>query len=316
MPCSDDWLRATINLPPTLARRYYTSIPAPEVVESMLDKWKFAQLLRRTGTPHPETILLQSPDDVHKLPEHYFGNRIFKPESSIEFAAKHGVKGYLVHSRVEAFAVANNIDYPIMLQEYIPGPPTDSYFIDGFVDRTARVCARFARRRIRMYPPDLGNSCLTVSIPVAQVHDAIVNLDRLLEQAHYRGIFSAEFKNDSRDGLFKLLEVNARPWWYIEFAARCGVNVCSMAYADALGCLVEGVEAYTVGRSCTFLPYDIHAYRELRGKNDLHLLAWIHSWARADDALFSLRDVGPGLSYTRGVGRIALRRARQWHKAA
>jgi|SRR5579862_377442 len=315
MPCSDDWLRATINLPLALARRYPASVPAQEVVESMLDKWKFAQLLMRVGTPHPETILLQSPEEVQGLAEHYFGNRIFKPESSVEFAAKHGVKGYLVHSRTEALAVAEKIDYPIMLQEYIPGPPTESYFVDGFVDRNGRVCARFARQRIRMYPRDLGNSSLTVSIALARVRDATATLDHLLEEVGYRGIFSAEFKHDCRDDLFKLLEVNARPWWYIEFAARCGVDVCSMAYADALGLFVEAIQQYEVGRSCTFLPYDIYAYRGPNGENGVHFWRWMQSWSAADDALFSWSDIGPGVAFTQGIGKNLLRRTWQ-HRAA
>jgi len=315
MPCSDDWLRATINLPPALTRRYHASVPAQQVVDGMLDKWKFAQLLTLVGTPHPETILLQSPEDVLSLAEPYFGDRIFKPESSIEFAAKHGVKGYLVHSRAEALAVGEKVDYPILLQEYIPGPPTESYFVDGFVDRTGRVCARFARQRIRMYPRDLGNSSLTVSIALTQVANAIARLDHLLEKVAYRGIFSAEFKHDSRDGLFKLLEINARPWWFIEFAARCGVDVCSMAYSDALELVVEPTEQYKIGRSCTFLPHDVHAYRDPHCENGLHFWQWMQSWSAADDALFSLNDIGPGIAFSRSIGKNALRRAWQ-HRAA
>jgi len=282
----------------------------------MLDKWKFAQLLMRCGTPHPETILLRSLDDVLSLAERYFGYRIFKPESSMEFATKHGVKGYLVHTRAEAVAVGEKVDYPIMLQEYIPGPPTESYFVDGFVDRNGRVCARFARQRIRMYPRDLGNSSLTVSVALAQVGDAIARLDHLLNMVAYRGIFSAEFKRDSRDDLFKLLEVNARPWWYIEFAARCGVDVCSMAYADALELRVESREEYEIGRSCTFLPHDIQACRDLKHYDGTHFRDWIQSWSAADDALFSLSDIGPGLAYTRHIGRNALQRTWPWRKAA
>jgi D-aspartate ligase len=316
MPCSDDWVRASTSLPPALARRFPASMPARDVVLSMLDKWKFAQLLLRTGTPHPQTLLLQSHEDLQNLPESYFGNQIFKPESSVEFAAKHGVKGYLVHSRTQALEIAPKLDYPIMLQEYIPGPPTESYFVDGFVDRHGRVCARFARQRIRMHPRDLGNSSLTISISLEQIRDAVASLDQLLARVNYRGIFSAEFKHDSRDGLFKLLEVNARPWWYIEFAARCGVDVCSMAYADALGAFVPAVEHYQIGRSCTFLPYDIYAYRALHGENGLHFWSWIHSWSGGDDALFSWDDIGPGVAFTRDVGRIALRRAALWTKAA
>jgi len=316
MPCSDDWVRATASLPPALARRFPASMPNREVVLSMLDKWKFAQLLTRTGTPHPQTLLLRSQADLRDLPQSYFENQIFKPESSVEFAAKHGVKGYLVHSRNQALEIASKLDFPIMLQEYIPGPPTESYFVDGFVDRHGQVCARFARQRIRMYPPYLGNSSLTISIPLEQIRDAAASLDLLLAQVNYRGIFSAEFKHDSRDGLFKLLEVNARPWWYIEFAAHCGVDVCSMAYADALRESVTSVEHYQIGRSCTFLPYDIHACRALHRENGLHFWSWIHSWTGGEDALFSWHDLGPSTAFTRDAGRIALRRALHWTKVA
>jgi len=60
-------------------------------------------------------------------------------------------------------------------------------------------------------------------------------------------VFSAEFKFDERDGLFKLLEVNARPWWYVDFADRCGVDVCGMAFRDALGEEIEPVTGYKLG---------------------------------------------------------------------
>src|SRR5262249_26993514 len=48
----------------------------------------------------------------------------------------------------------------------------------------------------------------------------------------------------------KLLEVNARPWGLLALAARCGVDVCIMAYRDALGLPVDPVVSYEVGRHC------------------------------------------------------------------
>ena len=65
------------------------------------------------------------------------------------------------------------------------------------------------------------------------------NSSESAQAVSYRGIFSAEFKCDDRDGFFKILEVNARPWWYVEAAACAGMDVCSMAYHDALGPTVE-----------------------------------------------------------------------------
>src|SRR5438046_2545616 len=81
-----------------------------------------------------------------------------------------------------------------VLQEDVPGPVTSHYFVDGFVDRDGRVLARFARRRLRMWPPYFGNNSYIVSIPLADVEDAVTMLERLLAGLRYRGIFSAEFK--------------------------------------------------------------------------------------------------------------------------
>ena len=118
------------------------------------------------------------------------------------------------------------IDWPIdgyadsrfeaVFQEYVAGPMDAHYFIDGFVDRLGEVKAFFARRRLLMYPVDFGNSTLMVSVPLGEVAPALESLRVLFSDLGYRGIFNAEFKRDERDGLFKLLEVNVRPWWFVE----------------------------------------------------------------------------------------------------
>ena len=43
--------------------------------------------------------------------------------------------------------------------------PRDHYFVEGFMDRDGRVCGMLARRRIRMYPKDFGNSTSTETHP-------------------------------------------------------------------------------------------------------------------------------------------------------
>jgi predicted ATP-grasp superfamily ATP-dependent carboligase len=143
-----------------------------------------------------------------------------------------------------------------------------------------------------------------VSVARDRVADAIATIQRLVERVGYRGIFSAEFKYDDRDGLFKILEVNARPWWYVEFAARCGVDVCSMAYRDALGLPVEPGGAYHVGRACVFPYYDYGACRELSRQGQLSLWAWARSWLTAEQPVFRWSDPLPAVIETsRGLGR-------------
>ena len=41
----------------------------------------------------------------------------------------------------------------------------------------------------------------------------------------YRGIFSVEFKLDARDGHYKIIEVNPRPFWLIGHIARAGIDL-------------------------------------------------------------------------------------------
>jgi predicted ATP-grasp superfamily ATP-dependent carboligase len=296
MPCTDDWLRAVSSLPDALARQFPASIASPVVIQTMVDKWQFAQLLEQTGTPHPETLFVSSGDHLESLPEKCFTRKILKPLSSIDFARKHRVKGYLVTNRAEAMRLSTNIDFPVLLQDFIPGPPSANVFVEGFVDRNGRTCARFARQRLRMYPPNLGNSTLSKTVRLTEITEAVNSLDHLLSSVSYRGIFSAEFKYDARDSHFKILEINARPWWYVEFAARCGMDLCRLAYLDALNLPVIPIRDYQVGRRCVLLSNDFRAYLGARRGEALSSRSWVRSWSGADGALLAWDDLWPAIT--------------------
>ncbi len=300
MPCSDDWLTAVAALPSSLVERFPSSGPSASAIEVLVDKWGFARLLDQQEVPHPRTHLIASLAELATLPATEFRGAILKPLSSVDFSSKYGVKGFVVESQNQALRIMADLDFPIMLQEFIPGPPTAGYFLDGFVDRTGQICGLLARQRLRMSPPKLGNSTLMVSVPLSEVAAAEQSLRRLLGHMQYRGTFSAEFKRDERDGQFKLFEINARPWWYIEFAARCGVDVCSMAYQDALGMPVKVVKEYEVGRRCVFFVNDIRAWREQRklGQKE-SLWSWTRPWFGADGTPFHWNDPWPALAYAR-----------------
>jgi len=234
---------------------------------------------------------------MDSLPDKDFEGAILKPLSSVRFAGTYGVKGFLVNDRGEALRRMEGIEFPMMLQEFIPGPADAGYFVEGFIDRKGRTCALFARRRLRMYPPRLGNSTFMVSVPVEEVAGAVAPLQHLLEAVDYRGIFSAEFKYDERDGFFKLLEINARPWWYVDAPAGAGMDVCRMAYRDGLNLPVEPVAGYASGQYLGFLPNDIRAWREQRRAGGPNFWSWLRSWRRAKSTPFCWNDPVPALAF-------------------
>jgi len=207
------------------------------------------------------------------------------------------------------FTESRGLRFNLMLQEYIPGPPTNHYFIEGYRDREGPFGALLARRRVRMYPLEFGNSTATKTIALSEAEPAAQSLRLLLERIGYHGIFSAEFKRDDRDGLFKILEVNARPWWFVEFAARSGVDVCERSYREALGEHRPAVLSYETGRKCVYPRRDLECRRALaRTPHPLSMTSMLRFWAGADQLTMSWDDPSPG---TRELYKSARSRIRQ-----
>ena len=302
IPCSDQWVRIVSALPAKVRARYPASVAPIEALDLLVDKARFSSTLDRLGLPHPATRLMMSVQDLGEFSDTVLLRSFLKPVHSQQFFARFGVKAFRIADRSDAerrLAECIGAGFQMMLQEYIPGPPVNHYFIDGFVDGGGAVRALFARQRLRMNPPDFGNSTLMISVALGDTGDAPATLKTLFADINYRGVFSAEFKRDPRDGVFNLIEVNARPWWYVEFAARCGVNVCAMAVRDALGEHVETISKYAIGRRCVFPYYDLQAVRTEMAAGRLGLLGWASSWVGPHQPVFRWSDPLPA------VGEIA-----------
>jgi D-aspartate ligase len=298
MPCSDFWARIVAALPAEVRARYPSSSAPLSALDLLVDKGRFGAALDRLGLPHPRTRKLKSIRDLDTVSDAVLKTSFLKPVQSQQFFARFGVKAFMVSGRTDARARLEQCaaaGLEMVLQEYIPGPPTNHYFIDGFVDRDGIVKALFARQRLRMSPPDFGNSTMMVSVPLSDTSAAIETLKTLLADIEYRGIFSAEFKRDERDGTFNLIEVNARPWWYVEFAARCGVNVCDLAVRDALGQSVPMISTYAIGRRCVFPYYDLQAVRAEMSAGRLGIVGWARSWLGPYQPVFRWSDPLPAI---------------------
>ena len=154
-----------------------------------------------------------------------------------------------------------------------------------------RAC--LARRRLRMYPPEFGNSTMSVTMPLDQAGPAVESLGRLLTGIGYNGLFDAEFKYDHRDGQFKVLEVNARPWWQLEIAAASGLDLCLMAYRDALGLPFAAGGDYHVGRMWVHPVPDLRAWWAGRRAGRVAGSIPPRAFFGAANAVFSLDDPKP-----------------------
>jgi predicted ATP-grasp superfamily ATP-dependent carboligase len=300
MPCSDDWVVATAAIDPELTVRFPASQPSRDALETLTDKGRFARALEESHVPQPRTVLLRSAADLAPYSDKDLTRYFLKPRDSIAFHRQFGVKAWSIPSRADAedkLRTVAAVGLELVLQEYVPGPATLHYMIDGFMDRKGIIRARSARRRVRMHPPLYGNTSVMYSVPIEEAAPAMQSLERLLSALSYRGIFSAEFKLDPRDGSFKLLEINPRPWWYVEFPFRCGINVCSMAYRDALGLDVEPVLSYRTDVRCVNFSADVaDAVESIRSGRLTDAATAAISWVSWPHIVFQTDDPMPALS--------------------
>ena len=79
---------------------------------------------------------------------------------------------------------------------------------------------------MREFPEGFGCGSLLESV------QPFVSETRLLEHLDrpgYTGIFDAEFKRDPRDGVYKMIEINARSWWQNTHPSGSGPNIVMSA---------------------------------------------------------------------------------------
>ena len=285
--------------------------PSLDTLSILQDKRRFAQLNVELGVPHPRFYQVSSAEELARIPFESMERAFFKPSQSRDFLARFGAKGLWIANRDEAFRLWKEIEdegFDVLVQEYIAGGANDHYFVDGFRDRHGEVRALLARRRDRIWPLDFGNSSYCRDIDPAAVAPARDSLEKILEATNYRGIFSGEFKQDANSGEFKIIEVNTRTWIYVDFATHCGVNVCELAYRDALGDDMATVTVEEHGKSCVSLYEDLFSVMRTPKEHRPAAITVLGQWLRSYKPVFDWRDPWPGLYTFLSLASDKLRR--------
>ena len=181
----------------------------------------------------------------------------------------------------------------ILIQEIIPGDGRQQYSYCAFF-RDGQALSTLVARRIRQHPREFGRAATYVeTIELPEVEELS---ERFLRAINYYGLVEVEFKRDSRDGQFKLLDVNARTWGFHSIGGPAGVDFPYLLYADQLGKPVERTRARAgVGwlRAVTDLPTMVSDLWE----GELDLGSYWNSLKRTRvESVFCLRDPLPSVA--------------------
>ncbi len=216
--------------------KYYT-IPTPswEITCYASEKKLTYQLAEKYGIPTPRTFYPGSTQDLEKTSLEF--PVILKPSVKEPFYSLTKKKAIRVNNRQELLKEFAQIEkiYPeveVMVQEFIPGG-TNCLFSVGSFFKAGEFLGKVVAKRIRQHPMDFGHAttyAITVDVPELEQLAR-----RFLRAMGYYGLSEIEFMLDTRDGKYKLIEMNARTWGWHTLAINAGVDLPYLLYQDILG---------------------------------------------------------------------------------
>jgi D-aspartate ligase len=226
-PTHDEPLNAIARGAGRLGERFRFPFPPWEVLQRIQSKRSQLEAAERAGIAVPRWSTESSAADELGYPV------LVKPSSTEGFKRRFGRQAFRCETRAEAEqAFAEAAEYEPLVQELIPGGDEELYTLGSYLDRDGEPLGLFCGRKLRQTPPGVGTCRVGEAVWVDEVVDQGL---RFLRELGHVGLSQVEFKRDSRDGSYRLMEVNPRLWQWHGLAAACGVDLPRMAYEDLVG---------------------------------------------------------------------------------
>lgn len=302
---SDDFLKAVAINRDILGKYFNFNILSDSVLETVEDKFKLFQFCRNNNIPVPDTYKLDSVTDLQPLRTIQLNfPMIIKGADVNTWRAKvHGSKkGYKVNNLEELIELSTEVlgkGVSILIQEIIDGPDTNHFKYCAYYSKSGKPLAKFTLKKIRQYPVHFGVGSVVESVFDKRIMDIG---ERLFVALGATGVVSAEFKLDEKDGVVKLIEVNARYWQQNYLATACGINFPLIQVRDLSGHFQEPSDNFRVGVKWVNRYMDFTSFIDYRREGVLGFWDWRNS-LRGPKVYpdFTWRDPIPAL-YELGFG--------------
>jgi len=320
VPCTDLAVLAVARHREDLRRRFFTSVPPLPVIERLMDKALFADFAKRQGLPIPLTHVVRSRQDALEAARETRFPCVLKPAmKATAWDANASAKALFADSPLallELYDLHASWAESFVVQEYIKGADSDHYTCDSYLSAQGEPLATFSSRKLRQWPPVVGQGSLSVEHRNDAARDEAL---RVLTSAGHVGQGYVELKWDARSGRHVIIEANVgRPTGRSAAAEKAGVELLMTMYCDLVGepLPVERVQLYR-GAKWIHIRRDVQAsvHAVLTRRSSVRDI--LRSWrGRFACALFSLRDPVPFLADLLGAVRravgLGVRRLRAW----
>jgi predicted ATP-grasp superfamily ATP-dependent carboligase len=228
-----------------LKKRFFFTVQNWDVIDRIINKNKLYPIAQGLDIPTPKIFLPESVQFIKERQSEMFYPCILKPNETHKFREVYGGKVLFVDNYqelIKMYVDTKQHGLEVMISEIIPGDDTSIFSYRSYIDSHGEVLAEMCTQKLRQYPTGFGQGSVVRTIPmIPEVRNQAL---KLLRKLSYRGQSSTEFRLDSRDGQYKLMEINTRPvvteWLFV----KAGINFPYLTYLDLVEDIREKPAAY------------------------------------------------------------------------
>ncbi len=237
---NDEWLLPISRNQKQLEAYYYFPMSENKVIEICSDKEKLYSFAEENKIPYPKTFFLKNIHGIEKIEAEIIYPCILKPTITVGFTEKLKTRGrvFRLENKKELIKIIDKIkkadlsNIPYVLQEYIYGGIESLYTITTYSNKYGNIIAYSTGHKIRQNPPDAGTIVSGKVTPQPELYEYA---KKLIKNVGFYGIANTEFKKDSKNGEFKLIEINPRPGKWNYSVTASGINMPIIALKEAEG---------------------------------------------------------------------------------
>jgi predicted ATP-grasp superfamily ATP-dependent carboligase len=315
IPCTDGAVLAISRWRERLGA-YRFVLAEHDVIETLMDKVRFAEYALTAGLPIPATRLLRTEADALAAGAELTYPAVLKPAlKTASWTGATKAKAFRVADADELLATWRRWSAAagvMIAQSWIEGGESALYSANAYFDRDGVPRVVFIARKLRQWPPETGTSCLGEEVRDDAVREAAL---ALFGGIGFRGLAYLELKRDSRTGERLIVEPNVgRPTGRSAIAECGGVELVYSAYRDALGePLPDATEQAYRGVKWIYWRHDIQAALRQMVRGELSPLGWWRS-VRGErwEAVFDRRDPRPFVADVVRTAGSAVGLLRRW----
>jgi predicted ATP-grasp superfamily ATP-dependent carboligase len=272
------------------------------LVRGLSDKGRMQEIARQSGVATAQSVVPRSKQDVENFLETAVFPVMIKATDALRLRQRTGGTKFLVHTRPELldlYTQAEDRDEPnLLLQEFIPG---EDWMFNGYFDQNSQCRFGVTGKKIRRFPVNTGVTSLGICLRNETVYKTTT---AFMKAIGYRGILDIGYRLDSRNGQYKVLDVNPRIGCTFRlFTATTGMDVARALYLDMTGQVVEAADA-AEGRKWIVEDFDLFSALRSWRTGSLTLKDWFRSLQGVQEAAcFAADDPLPFLLM--GVADVA-----------